>query len=128
MAMDWDQLSKAMAAGRIGRREFLGRAGALGVSTALATGTLARLGHAEEAPRKGGDFKLGMSGGSTSDSLDPLTFTDMVSLNQAWQVANGLVEILPNMQAQGELLESWEAKPGAAEWVFNVRKGVEFHN
>jgi len=126
--MDWDQLSKAMAAGRIGRREFLGRAGALGVSTALATGTLARLGHAEEAPRKGGDFKLGMSGGSTSDSLDPLTFTDMVSLNQAWQVANGLVEILPNMQAQGELLESWEAKPGAAEWVFNVRKGVEFHN
>jgi peptide/nickel transport system substrate-binding protein len=125
--MRWDDVIKAMAAGRMGRREFLGRASALGISTALASGTLAELGHAEE-PRKGGDLRLGMSGGSTSDSLNPITYTDMVSLNQAWQVTNGLVEILPNMQAQGELLESWEAKPGAAEWVFNVRKGVEFHN
>jgi peptide/nickel transport system substrate-binding protein len=27
-----------------------------------------------------------------------------------------------------ELLESWEAKPGAAEWVFTLRQGVTFHN
>jgi peptide/nickel transport system substrate-binding protein len=124
---DWDQLTKTMSAARMGRREFMGRAAALGVSTALASGVLASGGHAEE-PRKGGTLKLGMSGGSTSDSLNPITYTDMVSLNQAWQVMNGLVEITPDMQAKGELLESWEAKPGATEWVFNVRKGVQFHN
>lgn len=28
----------------------------------------------------------------------------------------------------GELLESWEYKPGAKEWIFNVRKGVTFHS
>ncbi|MGY9010054.1 MAG: ABC transporter substrate-binding protein [Rhodobacterales bacterium] len=28
----------------------------------------------------------------------------------------------------GELLESWEAKPGAVEWIFNVRKGIKFSN
>ncbi len=43
--------------GRIGRREFLGRAAALGVGTALATTLLGRAAEAE-TPRKGGTLKL----------------------------------------------------------------------
>jgi peptide/nickel transport system substrate-binding protein len=41
---------------------------------------------------------------------------------------NALVENDPKNQAVPELAESWEAKPGAASWVFNLRKGVQFHN
>ena len=39
-----------------------------------------------------------------------------------------MVEIGPDGEAVGELLESWDTKPGATEWVFNVRKGVSFHS
>ena len=38
------------------------------------------------------------------------------------------MEIGQDGSATGELLESWETKPGATDWVFNVRKGVTFHS
>ncbi len=38
------------------------------------------------------------------------------------------MEIDEKGNAKGELLESWETKPGATEWVFNVRKGIQFHS
>ena len=41
---------------------------------------------------------------------------------------NCLAELTPDREAIPELAESWEAKPGAQEWVFNLRKGVEFHD
>jgi peptide/nickel transport system substrate-binding protein len=41
---------------------------------------------------------------------------------------NPLVEIDHKGNAVPDLAESWEAEPGAKVWVFNLRKGVEFHN
>src|SRR5581483_3247135 len=73
-------------------------------------------------------LRLGLGGGSTTDSLDPRTYTDSFSLVVGYQIMNGLIELDENGQATPELLESWEAKPGAAEWVFNTRKGITFHN
>ncbi|WP_407051311.1 ABC transporter substrate-binding protein [Methyloraptor flagellatus] len=108
----------------VDRRELLAGAAALGLSTAFG----ARPAAAQAAPKKGGTLKLGMSGGSTSDTLDPRTFTDWVPTNIAYTMMNGLVEIDEKNQATPELFESWEAKPGAATWVFAVRKGVTFHN
>ena len=58
----------------ISRRGLMGRAGALGLGAA-AIG--ARDLRAQE-PKRGGVLKLGMSGGSSTDSLDPRTFTDWV--------------------------------------------------
>ena len=43
-------------------------------------------------------------------------------------VCNGLVEFDDNGNPTGELFESWEAKPGAVEWIFKVRQGVKFSN
>ena len=54
------------------RREFMGRAAALGVSTALATTMLGRAGLAAE-PKKGGFARIGLAHGATTDSLDPAT-------------------------------------------------------
>ncbi|WNJ78889.1 ABC transporter substrate-binding protein [Cedecea neteri] len=109
------------------RRSFINTAALIGMGSALSLSPLAGFA-AEATPKKGGVLKLGMSGGNTSDSLDPTLFSDWVPLNQAYMLMNGLVEIDENNQATPELLESWEAKPGAQEWTFKVRQGVTFHN
>lgn len=108
----------------VDRRELLAGAAALGLSTAFGTAPAA----AQSTPRAGGTLRLGMSGGATSDSLDPRTYTDWVPTNIAYTIMNGLVEIDENNQPTPEILTSWEAKPGAAVWVFDVRKGITFHN
>ncbi|MCU5775470.1 ABC transporter substrate-binding protein [Erwiniaceae bacterium BAC15a-03b] len=114
--------------GRINRRDFITAAALLGVSSGLSLSPLSAFAAQTTAPKKGGTLKLGMSGGNTSDTLDPTLYSDWVPLNQAYMLMNGLVEIDENNQAQPELLESWEAKPGAKQWLFKVRQGVTFHN
>lgn len=108
----------------VDRRELLAGASALGLAWGLA-GTPA---FAADTPKKGGTLRLGMEGGSASDSLDPRTYADSVPISYGYQIWNGMVEIGANGDATGELLESWETKPGATDWIFNVRKGVTFHS
>jgi len=112
---------------QLNRRKFLQGVAALGASAGLGlivpSGALAAT-----QPKRGGLLKLGMGGGNTTDSIDPTLLPDWVPLNQAYMLMNGLVEIDAKMHVQPELLESWEAKPGAAEWILKVRKGVLFHN
>ena len=56
------------------------RAAALGITTTLASGILSSAGYAKDTPKKGGLFRLGMEGGSPSDSLDPRTYADSVMI------------------------------------------------
>ncbi len=125
---NWDQLQKAMMSGRLSRREFMGRAAALGIGTSLVGGVLAIPAFAAETPKKGGTLRLGMEGGSPSDSLDPRTYADSVMIAASLTCMNCLVEFDAEGNPTGELFESWEVKPGAAEWVFNVRQGIKFSN
>src|SRR3954465_10371489 len=104
------------------RRELMMGAAALGLSM----GAMGGPAFADDAPKKGGTLKLGMEGGSASDSLDPRTYADSIPISYGWQLWNGLVEIGADNNPQGELAESWEAKPGAKDWIFNIRKGVTF--
>ncbi|TNC62906.1 ABC transporter substrate-binding protein [Rubellimicrobium roseum] len=105
------------------RRHLIAGASALGL-----TGLLGRPAFAQETPRKGGVFVMGIGGGSTTDDFDIRKLNDWVPVNQAYMVMNGLVEIDADNRAQPELFESWEAAEGAAEWTFKVRQGVTFHN
>jgi peptide/nickel transport system substrate-binding protein len=117
------------ARGRLSRREFLGRAAALGASAALMSSLVGQVeAFAAETPVKGGTLKLGLGGGSTTDSLDPGSWTDSVMIDVAFGLYNGLVENSADNKPVPELAESFEAKPGAVEWIFNLRKGVQFHN
>jgi peptide/nickel transport system substrate-binding protein len=113
------------------RRTLL--AGAAAVAAVLATSC----GKKEEAPaaaapsdaiKKGGTLRLGMEGGSPSDSLDPLTYADSIPIAMSLMLYNCLVEIADNGDATGELFEKWDVKPGAADWTFHVRKGITFSN
>ncbi len=132
-ASDHDQKIEFLAnqhnSGRIGRRELLGRAAAAGLgAAALNTLTLQADAYAAETPRKGGVLKLGVGGGSTTESLDPTTWNDTVPTTVGNSFLDSLIEVGPDMGPIPQLATDWEAKPGATEWIFNLRKGVEFHN
>lgn len=123
-------LQKLLAEGKVSRREFMVQVAALGATAAISQSYLAGHAFAETSkPRRGGRLRIGISGGSTTDSIDPAASTDM--MNQIiinGQLGNSLVEIDHTGKPIPELAESWDSSPDAKIWNFKLRKGVEFHN
>jgi peptide/nickel transport system substrate-binding protein len=113
--------------GRISRREFFGRAAALGVSTALATTMLAEAGIGAE-PKPGGRFRAGIGHGSTTDSLDPGTWENAFTFDLGYLLGDTLVGIDQKTAVVPNLAESFEPSDDAKSWVYKLRKGVTFHN
>ena len=103
------------------RRQIIGGAAALGLSAAFSLPAMA-----QGTPKKGGTLRMGMEGGSPSDSLDPLTYADSIPINMSLMLWNNLVEVNDKGDATGELFEKWDVKPGAADWTFYIRKGITF--
>jgi len=112
---------------RITRREFITRVSALGLMAAVSPALLSTPAHAAK-PKKGGRFRIGLSGSSTTDSMDPGTLEDITPQTINTALRNRLVEIDYTGSPIPELAESWEASPDAVKWTFKLRKGVEFHN
>lgn len=123
---DIDDLKAKFAAGALSRRQFMNAALAAGVS-ASALGTVWP-DPAKAAPQKGGHFKVGISGGSTSDSLDPGSFSDNFMQCVGHAIHNYLTEVTPEGELIGELATEWDATPDARTWTFKLRQGVTFHN
>ena len=111
------QLETLVATSGVSRRDFIQLAMMTGLSV-TAAGSLFSKAEAAGAPKKGGTFRMGMEGGSATDSLDPRTYADSVMIAASLAVYNGMVEFDNAGNPIGELLESWEAKPGAVEWIF----------
>jgi peptide/nickel transport system substrate-binding protein len=124
---DLKQLEHLLTRGKITRRQFMTRVSALGLMVAVSPALLTTPAKAA-TPKKGGRLRLGMAGGSTTDSLDPATMTDAMAYNINWQIRNCLVEVDDKGNPIPELAESWESSADAAKWIFKLHKGVEFHN
>ena len=121
------QLQTCFEYGKISRRNFMQSALALGVSMGSALSLVDKVYAA--TPKKGGRFRLGITGGATSDVLDPGQMLDTYINNLLFgQVRNNLSEVAPNGELIPELAESWESSPDAKIWSFKIRQGVEFHN
>ncbi|MGI9481983.1 MAG: ABC transporter substrate-binding protein [Hyphomicrobiales bacterium] len=120
-------LSQLIQCHRITRREFVVQAVAAGVTASAA---LSFFDTAKAAtPKKGGDFRQGLTGGATGDVLDPARTLDSFMINVSFgQLRNNLTEISSTGELVPELAESWEASPDASVWTFKLRKGVEFHS
>ncbi len=111
----------------ITRRQFISGVSALGLAASLSPSLFA--GNVMAAtPQKGGTFRQAMTGGATSDSLDPATLLASHPINVSTQVSNCLVEIDHNFKPVPELAQSWDASADAKIWTFKLRKDVEFHN
>ncbi len=121
------ELERLQKEGKITRREFITRLSALGLGVAISPTLLAQIATAE-TPKKGGRLRAGLTGGSTTDSLDPGLVVSNMNQFINMQTRNCLVEIDQNFEAIPELAASWESSPDAAQWIFRLRKGIEFHN
>ena len=135
-----DQDSTPRRAEGFGRRRFLrgiaatGAVAGAGSLLAACSGGGTSSGAAKNAVqasrslRRGGDLQLGLSGGSSSDTLDPhksLTYTDTSRLQSLYQPLAQL-----NAQAQVEyvLAESITPHGSLSDWIFRLRPGVTFHD
>ena len=120
-------LTRLFNQNKISRRQFIAQTSALGLAAAVSPALLTGTAQAS-VPQKGGRFKIGITGGSTTDSMDPATLTSNMNQHVNWQIRNCLVEIDHGFNAIPELAESWDSTPDAKVWTFKLRKGIEFHN
>jgi len=122
-----DYYKTRVTAGKMTRREFMGKAAALGVSAAVAGTLFADAAHAA-GPVKGGTFKMGVQGGESTNSQDPASWASDVPIAGGRQWGEPLVEVGPDGQLGGLVAESWEGSSDAKTWRFKVRNGIEFSN
>jgi peptide/nickel transport system substrate-binding protein len=120
-------MKREVARGRLSRRDLIQAAMAAGLSVGAADTLFATA--ARSAPKKGGTFKIGISHGATTDSLDPATYPDQMTGTVGWgSMGNSLTEMDAKGNVNPDLAESFEPSDGAKKWAFKVRKGAVFHN
>ncbi|RWN50291.1 ABC transporter substrate-binding protein [Mesorhizobium sp.] len=120
-------LSERFANCKLSRRDFLGRAAALGATAAFANSLLASAARAA-GPVKGGVLKAGIEGGAATDSLDPATWSGLVPVHFGHTWGEQLVQIDAKGQLRPAIAEEWDTSKDAKVWTFKIRKGVQFHN
>jgi len=121
-----DRMIDTVRRGRMTRREFVGRASAMGITAGLASALYSRTALAQEA-KKGGVIRVGMSGGESTNSLDPALAASEVpfQINMTW--GEMLVDVNPDGTIDHRIAEEISSSPDASEWKFKIRKGVEYH-
>jgi peptide/nickel transport system substrate-binding protein len=135
-----DEFWTRMPGRGLGRRDFLRGIAATG-AVAGAGGLLAACGGSSgskspaaaaastQAPRPGGNLKVGLAGGSSGDTVDPhqgLTYLDTGRFEALYQP---LVKLDKQAKLEFVLAESITPHNGSlSEWVVKVRPGVTFNN
>jgi peptide/nickel transport system substrate-binding protein len=120
----------------VDRRQFLRAAAATGAAMS-AGGLLAACGSSSSpattpaksaAPKRGGSLKVGLSGSSGHDTLDPhqgLTYLDTARAQSLYQP---LLQLNTSAQTEYVLATSIEARKGNKEFIISLRPGVTFHD
>jgi peptide/nickel transport system substrate-binding protein len=129
MSDNKNKITQAINDCNLPRRDFLKGSAAAGLvaaafSMGLPFGAFAQ----ESTPKPGGVLRLGLAGGSTTDSLDPGSWSDTFTFVGFSAVYNTLSEIGVDGTVIPELAERWESSPDARIWTFTLRQGVTFHN
>jgi peptide/nickel transport system substrate-binding protein len=116
---------RALGSARTSRREFIQLAIAAGLTVSAAESMFSQ---ATAAPKKGGRFRIGISWGSTTNSLDPATHLDNYMFTVGLTLRSLLAQVDPKGNINTDLAESFEPSNGAKIWAVKLRKGVTFHN
>lgn len=122
-----DRMIDTVRRGRMTRREFVGRATAMGITAGLASALFSKTALAQEA-KKGGVMRLGMAGGESTNSLDPALAASEVPFQANVTWGEMLVDVNPDGTIDHRIAEEISSNPDATEWKFKIRQGVEFHD
>ena len=120
---------KAMLKSGATRREVMGWLMASGATIAMAGSIVTAASDAVAAtPKRGGKLRFAWDLHGPSDTLDPILFTSSIDYARGRINYNNLCRLREDLTAGPELAESFEANDTATEWVFKLRKGVEWHD
>lgn len=79
-------------------------------------------------PKRGGTITLAMTGGTSADTLDPLTIVTIVDYARVPQLYDPLVDLDENAQSRLVLAEAITPNRNGTVWTIRLRRGVEFHS
>jgi peptide/nickel transport system substrate-binding protein len=80
-------------------------------------------------PHRGGNLRVGLTGGSSTDSLDPyLAGLTAIGTARVQNLYQPLVQLAPNGLVEYVLAEEIVPKGSASTWTIRLRKGITFHN
>ena len=125
-----DSYVRQHEAGELTRRQFVNRLAGLGLTASLTGSILASSapGAAAATPVRGGRLKIGFTEASQKEHWDPARRFSRMMNGRNNSVYNTLVNVTPDLTPSPGLAESWDANEKANDWVFKIRKGVEFHD
>lgn len=109
----------------VSRRKFLHGSAAAAAILSLSI-PAAVLAQEPAVPMRGGVLKIGLGGGSASDSLDPALAAPTPTRLLARQWGDTLLRLGDNHALVGRLAASFAPNADATEWTFTLRDGVKF--
>ncbi|MBL4812835.1 MAG: ABC transporter substrate-binding protein [Rhodobacteraceae bacterium] len=127
MTNELKYLSDRVARGFLNRRSFMGRAAAVGVTAAAASTMLASAVQAA-GPVAGGTLRVGIQGGSSTDTLDPALSANATASQVSRLWGEPLLELAEEGGLDYRLAEEFSASADAKTWTFKIRSGVTFSN
>jgi len=134
-----DESESLIAGTALDRRQFLRGIAATGVvagaggfltacSGSSASTSTGGQSSAAAKPKRGGDLKVGLTGGGPTDTVDPhkgITYLDSSRLQSLY---SPLVQLDANAELEYMLAESITPNSNFTKWTVKLRQGVTFHD
>lgn len=124
---EFDSILAQAKAGKLSRRQFLTRTTVLGLGAGLATALFGKVTHANE-PKKGGLLRVGLTGGESTDTLDPALAGDVLAIMAGMTWGEKLLDVTPEGALDLRLADDVSSNAEGSVWTFRIRKGITFHN
>ncbi len=125
--MNLNRMKKLARKGKMSRREFVQYSLVAGFTVAAADQMFVAAASAQ--PKKGGHFRVGHGHGSTTDAMDPGTWSNgFTGIIGTGIIGDALVEVDTKNNIEPALASSFEPGDDASKWYYKLRQGVEFSN
>lgn len=125
--MNLEKMKRLAGTGKMNRRDFIQLSVATGLSAAAAQSLFVETVRAE--PKQGGTFRAGIGHGATTDSFDPASWDNSFTGDFGTGLfGDTLVDIDAANSPVPNLAESFEPGDDTKQWIYRLKKGVEFHN
>jgi peptide/nickel transport system substrate-binding protein len=126
---DLSESGRKLTEANFARRDLL-RGAIVGGGGILTSGALSMLPRPAlaDTPKRGGNLRIGMLGGSSTDTLDAHVGVVQPDFCRNALLYSGLVSLDLDAKLVNGLAESLEPNATATEWTVRLRKGVKFHS